>query len=84
MRAGPEKDLISQAPDRAAGVRCLQLKLAENELLFPNGQPAPHRRVDVIYLLAVLGEYYAKVVDHHRVFVTCDSPPFEAVMARCR
>lgn len=37
---------------------------------------------DVLYSLAALGKHDAKVVDHHRMFFTCGSIPFEEVMPR--
>lgn len=76
------QDLISLATHRAAGVIWLRLEVAGTESLLPNGQPATRRRADVLYSPAALGEHDAKVVDHHRVFFTCDSLPFEAVMPR--
>ncbi|KAA5837086.1 hypothetical protein F1721_04495 [Saccharopolyspora hirsuta] len=76
------QDLISLATHRAAGVIWLRLEVAGTELLLPNDRPLPRRRADVLYSPAAVGEHDAKVVDHHRVFFTCDSLPFEEVLPR--
>lgn len=39
-------------------------------------------RADVLFSPAALGKHDANVVDHHRVFFTCDSIPFEEVLPR--
>ncbi|MGO2052792.1 hypothetical protein CIK76_17740 [Glutamicibacter sp. BW80] len=76
------QDLISLATHRAAGVIWLRLEVAGTESLLPNGRPLPRRRADVLYSPVALGEHDAKGVEHHRVFFTCDSLPFEEVLPR--
>lgn len=76
------QDLIALATHRAAGVIWLRLEVAGTESLLPNGQPLPRRRADVLYSPIALGKHDAKIVDHHRVFFTCDSLPFEEVLPR--
>ena len=76
------QDLISLATHRAAGVLWLRLELAGSESHLPDGLTLPRRRADVLYSPAALGKHDAKVVDHHRVFFTCDSLPFEEVLPR--
>lgn len=77
------QDLISLATHRAAGVVWLRLEVAETEpSLLPDGRPIPPRHADVLYSPAALGKHDAKTVDHHRVFFTCDSLPFEDVVPR--
>lgn len=76
------QDLISLATHRAAGVIWLRLEVAGSESQLPDGRTLPRRRADVLYSPAALGKHDAKVVDHHRVFFTCDSIPFEEVMPR--
>ena len=76
------QDLIALATHRAAGVIWLRLEVAGTESLLPNGQPLPRRRADVLYSPTALGKHDAKVVDHHRVFFTCASLPFEEVLPR--
>ncbi|MGP3973017.1 HEPN domain-containing protein [Streptomyces sp. 8N114] len=76
------QDLIALATHRAAGVIWLRLEVAGTESVLPNGQPVPRRRADVLYSPAALGKHDAKAVDHHRVFFTCDSLPFEEVVPR--
>lgn len=76
------QDLISLATHRAAGVIWLRLEVAGSESQLPDGRTLPRRRADVLYSPAALGKHDAKVVDHHRVFFTCDSLPFEEVLPR--
>lgn len=76
------QDLIALATHRAAGVIWLRLEVAGTESALPNGQSLPRRRADVLYSPAALGKHDAKVVDHRRVFFTCDSLPFEEVVPR--
>ncbi|MGA5640693.1 HEPN domain-containing protein [Streptomyces cinereoruber] len=77
------QDLISLATYQAAGVLWLQLEVAEvDPALLPGGRPAPRRRANVLYSPSALGRRSAKAVDHHRVFFTCESIPFEEVMPR--
>ncbi|GAA4421874.1 hypothetical protein GCM10023169_15370 [Georgenia halophila] len=76
------QDLIALATHRAAGVIWLRLEVAGTESLLPNGQPRPRRRADVLYSPAARGKPDAKAVDHHRMFFTCDSLPFEEVVPR--
>lgn len=76
------QDLVSLATHRAAGVIWLRLEVAGSESLLPDGRTLPRRRADVLYSPASLGKHDAKVVDHHRVFFTCDSLPFEEVLPR--
>lgn len=76
------QDLISVATHRAAGVLWLRVELAGTESRLPNGKTLPCQRADVLYSPAALGKHDAKAVDHHRVFFTCDSLPFEKVMPR--
>src|SRR5690625_971639 len=76
------QDLISLATHRAAGVIWLRLEVAGSESHLPDGRTLPRRRADVVYSPAALGKHDAKVVDHHRMFFTCDSLPFEEVMPR--
>ena len=74
------QDLISLATHRAAGVIWLRLEVAGSESQLLDGQTLPRRRADVLYSPAALGKHDAKVVDHHRMFFTCGSIPFEEVM----
>lgn len=76
------QDLIALATHCAAGVIWLRLEVAGAESLLPNGQTLPRRRADVIYPPAAIGKHDAKALDHHRVFFTCDSLPFEEVVPR--
>jgi hypothetical protein len=77
------QDLISLATHRAAGVIWLRLEVAETEpALLPNGRPVPRRRANVLYSPTALGRGDAKAVDHHRVFFTCASLPFEEIVPR--
>ncbi|WP_259877572.1 HEPN domain-containing protein [Brevibacterium sp. p3-SID960] len=76
------QDLISLAMHRAAGVIWLRLEVAGTESHFPDGRPLPRRRADVLYSPAALGKHDEKAVDHHRVFFTCDSLPFDEVLPR--
>ncbi len=76
------QDLISLATHRAAGVLWLRLEVAGSESHLPHGRTLPRRRADVLYSPTALGKHDAKVVDHHRVFFTCDSLPFEEVLPR--
>ncbi|WP_271404495.1 HEPN domain-containing protein [Kocuria palustris] len=76
------QDLIALAMHRAAGMIWLRLEVAGTESVLPNGQSVPRRPADVLYSPAALGEHDAKAVDHHRVFFTCDSLPFEEVVPR--
>jgi hypothetical protein len=76
------QDLISLATHRAAGVIWLRVEVAGSESRLPDGRTLPRRRADVLYSPAALGKHDAKSVDHHRVFFTCDSLPFEEVMPR--
>lgn len=80
--AGLVQDLIALATHRAAGVIWLRLKVAGTESVLPDGRPAPRRYADVLYSPAALGKHDAKAVDHHRVFFTCASLPFEDVVPR--
>ena len=76
------QDLISLATHRAAGVIWLRLEMAGSESQLPDGQTLPRRRADVLYSPAALGKHDANAVDHHQVFFTCSSIPFEEVMPR--
>lgn len=77
------QDLISLAMHRAAGVIWLRLEVAGSGSVVPNGLVLmPPRYADVLYSPAALGKHDAKTVDHHRVFFTCDSLPFEEVLPR--
>jgi hypothetical protein len=76
------QDLIALATHRAAGVIWLWLEVAETQSLLPDGQPLPRRHADVLYSPAAVGKHDAKGVDHHCVFFTCDSLPFEDVVPR--
>lgn len=77
------QDLISLATHRAAGVIWLRVEVAETEPAFlPDGRPVPRRYADVLYSPVALGSHDAKAIDHHRVFFTCESLPFENVMFR--
>jgi hypothetical protein len=77
------QDLISLATHRAAGLIWLRLEVAETKpALLPDGRPAPKRRANVLYSPAALGRGNTKTVDHHRVFFTCESIPFEEVVPR--
>ncbi len=74
------QDLISLATHRAAGVIWLRLKLTEEG---PGAERHPvERYVEVLYSPAVVGERDAKVIDHHKVFFTCDDIPFEEIVPR--
>lgn len=76
------QDLISLATHRAVGVIWLRVEVVGSESQLPDGRTLPRRRADVLYSPAALGKHDAKSVDHHRVFFTCDSFPFEEVMPR--
>lgn len=76
------QDLISLATHRAAGVIWLQLELVEADTSPRRGRIALRRNADVLYSPSVLGRHDAKAVDHHRVFFTCESFPFEEVVPR--
>lgn len=76
------QDLIALATHRAAGIIWLRLEVSGTESYLPDGRPLPRRRADVLYSPAAIGKHDAKVVDHHRVFFTCDSLPFEEVLPR--
>lgn len=77
------QDLISLATHGAAGVLWLRVEMVETEpALLASGRPEPRRCADVLYSPAALGKHDAKAVDHHRVFFTCDSLPFEKVVPR--
>lgn len=76
------QDLIALATHRAAGVIWLRLEVAGTEPVVPNGRVAPRRHADVLYSPAALGKHDAKAVEHHRVFFTCASLPFEDVLPR--
>lgn len=80
--AGLVQDLIALATHRAAGVIWLRLEVARTESVLPDGRRAPRRYADVLYSPAALGKHDAKAVDHHRVFFTCASLPFEDVVPR--
>lgn len=76
------QDLISLATHRAAGVIWLQLEVAGSDSQLPDGQTLPRRPADVLYSPVALGKHDTKSVDHHRMFFTCDSFPFEEVLPR--
>lgn len=76
------QDLISLATHRAAGVIWLRLQLAEADSAARSDRPSLRRNADVLYTPSVLGKHDAKAVDHHRVFFTCASFPFEEVVPR--
>jgi hypothetical protein len=77
------QDLISLATHSAAGVIWLRVEVTEAEpALLADGRPARRRYADVLYAPAALGRHDAKAMDHHRVFFTCESLPFEEVMPR--
>jgi hypothetical protein len=76
------QDLIALATHRAAGVIWLRLEVAGTESDLPDGRAAPRRHADVLYSPTALGKHDAKAVDHHRVFFTCASLPFEEVVPR--
>lgn len=74
------QDLISLATHRAAGVIWLRLKLTD---VGPGAERNPAERyVEVLYSPAVVGERDGKVIDHHKVFFTCDDIPFEEIVPR--
>ncbi|MEU5934560.1 HEPN domain-containing protein [Micromonospora sp. NPDC047187] len=76
------QDLIALATHRAAGVIWLRLQLAEADSASRGDRPSLRRDADVLYSPSVLGKHDAKAVDHHRVFFTCASFPFEEVVPR--
>ena len=76
------QDLIALAAHRAAGVIWLRLEVAGTESVLPNGQLVPRRSANVLYSPAALGKHDARAVDHHRMFFTCASLPFEEVVPR--
>lgn len=76
------QDLIALAVHRAAGVVWLRLEVAEIESVPANGRRVRRRHADVLYSPSALGKHDARAVDHHRVFFTCDSLPFEQVVPR--
>ncbi|WP_231494796.1 HEPN domain-containing protein [Cellulomonas sp. KRMCY2] len=80
--AGSVQDLIALATHQAAGVIWLRLELAEIGAASPADRPALHRSVDVLYAPPALGKHDAKAVEHHRVFFTCESIPFETIVPR--
>jgi len=76
------QDLIALATHRAAGVIWLRLELVETDSAHSADRPAPRRNADVLYSPSAVGKHDAKAVDHHRVFFTCSSLPFEEVVPR--
>lgn len=80
--ASQVQDLIALATHRAAGVIWLQLEVAGTDSLLPDGQTLPRRRASVLFSPPALGRQDANSVDHHQVFFTCDSLPFEEIMPR--
>lgn len=76
------QDLIALATHRAAGVIWLRVELAEAASMPRGDRPEPRRNADVLYSPSALGKHDAKAVDHHRVFFTCASFPFEEVVPR--
>ncbi|MFG1766940.1 HEPN domain-containing protein [Micromonospora parva] len=76
------QDLIALATHRAAGVIWLRLQLSEADSASRGDRPSLRRDADVLYSPSVLGKHDAKAVDHHRVFFTCASFPFEEVVPR--
>jgi hypothetical protein len=80
--AGLVQDLIALATHRAAGVIWLRLELAGADSVPRGDRPSLRRNADVLYSPSALGKHDAKAVDHHRVFFTCASFPFEEVVPR--
>ncbi|MBO4140209.1 hypothetical protein J5U46_08645 [Micromonospora tulbaghiae] len=80
--AGLVQDLIALATHRAAGVIWLRLQLAEADSVARGDRASLRRNVDVLYSPSVVGEHDAKAVDHHSVFFTCASIPFQEVVPR--
>jgi hypothetical protein len=76
------QDLIALATHRAAGVIWLRLELTAEDSLPAGSRPALRRGVDALYSPSALGKHDAKATDHHRVFFTCATLPFEEVMPR--
>jgi hypothetical protein len=76
------QDLIALATHRAAGVIWLRLEVAVAGSVSGADHPAPRRYAEVLYTPPVLGKHDAKSIDHHRVFFTCASFPFEELMPR--
>lgn len=76
------QDLIALATHRAAGVIWLRLEVAEADSVPRGDRPSLRRDADVLYSPSVLGKHDAKAADHHRVFFTCASFPFEEVVPR--
>lgn len=76
------QDLISLATHQSAGVIWLRVEVARSESQLPDGRTLPRRRADVLYSPVALGKHDAKSVDHHRMFFTCNSLPFEEVLPR--
>lgn len=76
------QDLIALATHRAAGVIWVRLEVAGTESALPSGQPLPRHSANVLYSPTVIGNHDAKAVDHHRVFFTCESLPFDEVVPR--
>jgi hypothetical protein len=72
--------LIALATHRAAGVLWLRLELAEARFVPVGDRPALRRDADVLYSPSALGNRDARAIDHHRVFFTCASFPFEEVV----
>ncbi|MFF2927045.1 HEPN domain-containing protein [Streptomyces celluloflavus] len=76
------QDLIALATHRAAGVIWLRLELVQEGSASSADRPAPRRNADVLYSPSAVGKHDAKAADHHRVFFTCASLPFEEVIPR--
>jgi hypothetical protein len=76
------QDLIALALHWAAGVVWPRLEVAETESVPANGHRVRRRHADVLYTRSALGKHDAQAVDHHRVFFTCESLPFEKVVPR--
>lgn len=76
------QDLIALATHRAAGVIWLRLHLVQEGTAAGADQPVTRRNADVLYSPLAVGKHDVKAVDHHRVFFTCASLPFEEVIPR--
>lgn len=76
------QDLIALATHRAAGVIWLRLMLAESDAKSASERSRLDRNVEVIYSPSKVGTHDAKAIEHHRVFFTCDSLPFEEIIPR--
>jgi hypothetical protein len=74
------QDLISFAMHRAAGMIWLRLVVEETDSVPGDDRPVLRRTSDVLCSPRAVGKPDAKALEHHRVFFTCASLPFEEII----